>query len=161
MEFDASPWGGGAVLLRDCHPVPYFRIVWTKEHAVKLGLTIGDPAGQTTWEFVTLLVALVLWGGTYRDVGLALLGDNIAALGGAANLRGRGSMVAVSRELAWRQVRYGWRYAVGHLPAEMNITADSLSRLAAPEGSDRKEFPANLANIPEVLPPTCIQLFVL
>ena len=60
----------------------------------------------------------------------------------------------VARELAWRKVRFGWRYSVAHLPAEGNVWADALSRLVAPQGSESKTFPPDLAGVPEVQPPT-------
>ena len=70
--------------------------------------------------------------------GLALLGDNIAALQLALSLKGKGALNTISREIAWRRCRHGWHYSVGHLAAEDNSLADALSRTSAPEGSDRK-----------------------
>ena len=55
-------------------------------------------------------------------------------------------MMAVSRELAWRRARGGWRLHGGHLPAERNIRADALSRLKAP---DPKAFPMALGEVPQ------------
>ena len=73
-----------------------------------------------------------------------MLGDNLAALGGALSFKGANELNRITREMAWRKVRGGWHYACGHLPAEHNEVADSLSRLAAPPGN-RKDFPAALA----------------
>ena len=46
------------------------------------------------------------------------------------DLKGKGSELAVAREVAWRKARRGWEYALGHLPTEKNNIADALSRLA-------------------------------
>ena len=59
-------------------------------------------------------------------------GDNTSALQNALKLAGRREMVAVAREVAWRQIRSSWAFKVGHLPAEPNIFADALSRRFAP-----------------------------
>ena len=37
-------------------------------------------------------------------------------------------------------MRFGWHYAAGHLPSEMSVLADSLSRVAAP-GAHAKAVP--------------------
>ena len=63
-----------------------------------------------------------------------MLGDNVGALSSAISLAGRGSLLAVSRELSWRKARRNWSYEVGHLPSEFNVVADSLSRIADPAG---------------------------
>ena len=97
-------------------------------------------------------LALEVWGARFADIGLAILGDNMAALNGAISMRGRSEIAQITRELAWRKVRNGWRYACGHLPAEHNDLADCLSRLTAPEGN-RKSFPHALeASVAKSLP---------
>ena len=64
----------------------------------------------------------------------AVLGDNTAALSSALALKGKGVMLAVARELSWRQSRRKWAFDVAHLPSEYNVVADALSRTAAPKG---------------------------
>ena len=145
--FDASPWGGGAVLFLKTEPVEYITWTWNEMISEKLGETIGDSAGQSTWEFLVLFMALCVWGSEYNDPGLALIGDNLASLQVAVNNKGKGSLNVISRELAWRKVRYAWRFATGHLPTELNKLADSLSRLSAP-GPERKQLPVSLASVP-------------
>ena len=71
-----------------------------------------------------------------------MLGDNTSALQHALKLAGRREMVAVAREVAWRQIRSNWAFKVGHLPAEQNLFADALSRRFAPA--------------PVKLPPICL-----
>ena len=108
-----------------------------------------------------LLLTLIRWGSVTREAGVAVVGDNTASLGAAANLRGRGALTAISRELAWRKVRHQWRFAVGHLPSEANTVADTLSRLSAPDGADSKQFPEELRGVREVQPPTFQETFTL
>ena len=86
----------------------------------------------------------MLWGAEHRQPGLAVLGDNIAALSGIANLRGKGPLTLITKEIAWRRLRYHWRYCVGHLPSEGNVLADALSRLEAPLEAECKSFPPEL-----------------
>ena len=142
VEFDASPWGGGALLKIGGYPAEYFEVTWKAGDARHLGIRIGEPAGQTTWELATLVLALVAWATRFRLEGLAVLGDNTAALEVAINLRSCAALGPLTRELAWRKVRLGWRFSTGHLPAELNGTADALSRTSAPDDAEKKSFPS-------------------
>ena len=81
-----------------------------------------------------VLLVLCTWGDDFREHSVDLFGDNVAALDLALTLRGRGALTAIARELSWRQARRQWRYRVAHLPAEHNLIADSLSRVADPKG---------------------------
>ena len=58
---DASPWGGGAVLMIDGAPVPYIATEWTAAEANMLQVTIGDCGGQTLWESLIMTIALKAW----------------------------------------------------------------------------------------------------
>ena len=80
VQVDASPWGAGAVLLQGGLPTEYAWCAWTPQTAAHLGIDIGSPAGQTTWEYVAVLLALLLWGTRFCSEGLAVLGDNLASL---------------------------------------------------------------------------------
>ena len=142
--------GAGGVLLINDEPKEYFKVVWTPQLAKKLKVKIGDPAAQTVWEYAAALLTLIAWGSAHRVQGLHVQGDNIPALQGAVTLTGRNKLTAITKELSWRRVRYGWKYDAGHLPSEANTVADALSRLAAPAGSDRKQFPTQLSEAAEV-----------
>ena len=83
------------------------------------------------------MLALVVWGHTFTKDRLDLLGDNTGALQNALTLKGRGILMAVAREVSWRQAKYGWCFQVGHLPAEANVVADALSRVADPARKTR------------------------
>jgi hypothetical protein len=132
LEFDASPWGGGGVLRLNGIPVEYFFVSWSHVTAGHLGVIPGLPKFQSFWELLALLIALLLWGDRFEGRSVAVLGDNTAALSDALNLTGKGYMIALAKEIAWRQVRANWQFRVGHLPSEHNLIADALSRIVAP-----------------------------
>ena len=138
----------------------YWALEWSGVDAAELQAEIGSPAAQTTWEFLALFVTLVLWGRTFRGPGLVLLGDNLGPLEAALNLRGRGALSKIAREIAWRRARDGWRYAAGHLPSERNVVADALSRLAAP-AAEAKQLPSEVAGALQRIPPDVGSLWTL
>ena len=131
VEFDASPWGGGAVLRKGSDPVSYFSTVWDDAVLELLEAEAGDSRFQSLWEFVTLLLALITWREYSRKQVLFLLGDNIGALQDAISLRGKGAMNVVAREISWRRAKWPMHFDCAHLPKEHNVDADALSRLAA------------------------------
>ena len=133
IEFDGCPWGGGAVLRVGGVPTEYFACRWTEASAAHLGVWTGDSKFQSFWEFLTLLLALILWGERFTAECITVLGDSTSALQDALNLMGRHEMLAIARKVAWRQIRLSWRFKVGHLPSEYNLVADALSRRYAPK----------------------------
>ena len=114
-------------------PVEYFAVAWPSEGVPHLGVVPGSSRWQSFWELLTLLLALCAWAEPGQP--LAALGDNKASLQDAVCLGGKRQMAAISREIAWRQVRRRWSFACGHLPAEANTPADARSRLSAPDPS--------------------------
>ena len=112
----------------------YLCVVWSEDDAPHLGVVPGDTRHQTFFEFLTLFLALMVWGDGFVNESVAVLGDNVGALASALSLRGRGALLAVARELSWRQARRRWSFEVGHLPSEYNNVADALSRVADPTG---------------------------
>ena len=91
---------------------------------------------------------------------MAILGDNLAALEAALHLKGRNALSKIGRELAWRRARAGWRYVVGHPPAERNLIADALSRLAALKDA-AKPMPLELGRASRIEPPDNAPLWTL
>ena len=135
IEFDASPFGGGAVLKNATGAAEeYFSTIWSNDDAAHLQVKTHDPAFQTFWEFCTLLLCLLTWGKHFVNESVVLYGDNTAALSGALSLKGKGNLLAVAREIAWRQAKHGWKFETAHLPSEHNQVADALSRIADPKG---------------------------
>ena len=127
-QFDASPWGGGAVLRRGDVVLKYWFVQCAASSFSHLPVQVGSPASQCFWEFLALLVSLVLWGDKFMHESLQIVGDNIGALSSALSLKGAGPLLTISRELAWRRARRQWKYVVGHIATESNIIPDLLSR---------------------------------
>ena len=100
-------------------------------HRIEPRARTGEPAFQTFWEYLALVISRVLWAGP-RDP-IAIIGDNTGALQLAIDLNGDNALLAISREVAWRRARHGWTYGAGHLPTEANSLADALSRLVKGE----------------------------
>jgi hypothetical protein len=128
IQFDASTTGGGGVLRCNEEVVEYFIIAWTKEDAEFLQVAPGNSKHHTFWEFLTLVLALCIWGKSFTKESVAVLGDNTGALQDAIDLKGKGALAAIARELSWRQAREGWEFEVGHVPSERNTIPDALSR---------------------------------
>jgi len=68
--FDASPWGGGAVLMVSERPVEYFEVVWTTEHTKPLRAKLGEASSQTTFEYLALYISLRIWASRFAEEGL-------------------------------------------------------------------------------------------
>ena len=136
VEFDASPWGGGAALRRGNTFVAYFEIDWDDQILSLFNAQLGDSRFQSLWEFVTLLLSLIVWREYAASTTLFILGDNISALQDAIKLNGKGLMLVVAREIAWRQAKWPLNFDCMHLPKERNVVADALSRRSAqpPQG---------------------------
>ena len=148
VTFDASPWGGGAVLFRVGRPVAWCRVQWCQAEEKVFKARIGESAFQSLWEFIMLLHVLVAWADDFIEDGLDVAGDNISSLEAGINLSGKGPLHIVAKEISWRRVRGRWKYRVGHLPTEANGLSDALSRLSAPT-ENGKCFPQDLSDIPE------------
>jgi len=151
VELDASPWGGGAILFEQNVPSEYFYVKWDETTASFLNAPLGEASSMTTYELLTVFLALVRWATSRREVGLAILGDNVSSLEVALHLKGRASLATIAREVSWRRARFGWNYVVGHIPTEINIMADTLSRIYDPNGN--YSIPAELLNATAVNAP--------
>jgi len=157
IEFDASPWGGGAARRRGDRYLDYVVLEWNVSMVPGLAVEPGLPKYQTFWEFIMVLVALLCWGDSFPQEQLHILGDNTEALQTALDLKGRGPMLAISRELSWRKARRKWEFKVGHLPSERNGVADQLSRMAGP---DAQTLPHSLKYAARLPPPDLSQVWV-
>ena len=144
VVFDASPWGGGAILYRGKVAMELMVVSWTPELCEQLGVIRGDSAFLSYLEALTALAALVRWCVPGGRRCLALVGDNVAALTVAVSQRGRGDLGRICREVALRQSKLGLEVAVGHLASKLNSLADALSRLTAPSPA---EWPEELQGV--------------
>ena len=118
----------------------FFSISWLAKDFAPLGVQVASSASQTFFEFYTLLLGLMVWSSYATSKPVLVVGDNTGSLQDALQYKGRGALLIVARELAWRAARNGWIFAVGHLAAEHNLVPDSLSRLTAPN-ENKKPFP--------------------
>jgi len=133
IEFDASPWGGGAARRTPAGYTEFWELTWTPAMVAKFDVQLGAPRSQTFFESLALLACLLIWADDFRGSTLRLVGDNTGSLQNALALRGRGPLLAIARELAWRKARFGWKFSVSHLPSEHNGVADALSRRSGPD----------------------------
>ena len=151
LEFDASPWGGGAVLWKEGRPVEWWSVVWDPDQVrpISRHISVGEEAWQTFWELLALALAVDMWATPFTP--LSILGDNTGALQIALTGGGKTpEMLAISRELAWRKARRNLQLGAGHLPTEANSLADALSRLCAVEA---KQIPRELQSLPQLPAP--------
>ena len=158
IEFDASPWGGGAVLWREGSPVEWWSVRWDPDmvRPISSRITTGDEAWQSFWELLALALAVDAWAIPFTP--LAIIGDNTGALEIAINGGGKTPpMLALSREIAWRRARRNLLLGGGHLPTEANTLADALSRLCA---AHAKQLPQELANVPQRTTPDVLAFWV-
>ena len=151
IEFDASIYGGGAVLKHGDTLHEFFIKEWCNEDVAHLKVWRDDPAHQTFWEYLMVLMSLIRWGHQFVHEEVAILGDNTGALQNAVSLKGKGELMAIAREISWRQAREKWAFSVGHLPSEHNVVADSLSRRYDP---DPLPLPTCLRNATQVSAPS-------
>ena len=126
----------------------WFATTWSSEKLSLVGVEPGQPRHRTFFELLTLLLALIQWGDfAAKDAVLTLVGDNTGSLQEALSLKGKGSLNLLSKELACRQAKHQWKFAVGHLATEANKIADALSRL--PQGAP---LPDEVARAEQVQP---------
>ena len=129
---------------------------WDQPTLSRFKAEVGDPAHQTTWEHIAELAVICLWAPRYTEEVFTVKGDNLGALNNASRLKGKGPLLAVSRELAWRRAAWRLRPVYSHLPSELNTWADDLSRLMAP---NRHALPAGLRKVPRCAGPEVERLW--
>jgi hypothetical protein len=135
---DASPWGLGGVLVHAAtgQVVSYFDSHLTKFDEETLEVKIGDCAAQGVAELLAVLVAFVVWRPFFetKAARITLMSDSTVALAAVQKLASPvGALNFLAAELAL-QLEWvdAWSMTVGHVPGALNVTADFLSRIAAP-----------------------------
>ena len=109
-------------------PVRCFSCAWEASDFTGRDVHVGQPASQTYFEILALLLAVELWCGTGEPT--VILGDNTAALQEALDLKGRGPQGDLAQAKAILRCARSLNLAVAHLPSEANLAADALSRQA-------------------------------
>ena len=66
IQMDASPWGGGAVLLQNGHARSWLATKWARDDERNTGAVIGECMGQAVWEGLAMLIALRTWLGILK-----------------------------------------------------------------------------------------------
>ena len=137
---DASPWGMGGVLLQDGSPMRWYASKLQPKLLNKFKAATGDPAFNTLWEALALLIACRLWlpKCKVQHLGVRVKSDNVGALRMLLTLSSKASNInAVAMELALDLAR--GNYSLGeleHIPGVTNVMPDALSRLWAPSASE-------------------------
>ena len=119
IEVDASPTGGGGVLYEFGQPVRCFSCVWDAADFTEMAVQVGEPASQTFFEVLALVLAVELWcRGTQSTL---ILGDNTSALQEALDLKGKGVHASLAHILAVMRCSRSLALAVGHLPRKPTL----------------------------------------
>ena len=145
---DACPWGMGAVLYEGSVPVAYWADALRPEDALAFDARLGDPAFNTLWEGLAVLVSLRLWApsfGPYAKV--TVRSDNLGFLQAlAARRAGDSGLNRILQEVSLDECIHDYPLsALVHIPGIANAVADGLSRMWAPEP---KALPLALASCP-------------
>jgi hypothetical protein len=151
LTTDASPWGLGAVLTRMGTPIAWMA---DKIHPVDLdrfSATLGDSAFTTTWEALTILVAIRAWTPMFPPgTRFALRSDSLGALSSIAKSASPSKGLSlILQEIALDEAGQVWGFdSLTHIPGVSNTIADPLSRLFAPNA---KPIPDSLTTVPRTI----------
>ena len=150
IQTDASPWGFGGVLWQAKRPVAWWAQDIQPEDLTLLQAEIGNPAWQTEWEFVSIILSISAFQSWVRSRAVALQTDNTGVLETALQLRSsKAGMATLAAELVVVLRDLDVQISFGrHLRSAENYLADALSRLGA-----GKSVPAQLQSIPRVEAP--------
>ena len=134
VRTDASPFGLGGILIdTDGGILGYWADELRSEDLTRFRATIGDPAWQSEWEFLAVLISLEVFGAQLRNNKFKLQVDNTATLSAAMLLKSSSPVMnAVAAEVSLRidRLRTSLEFAE-HIPGALNFLADALSRLTA------------------------------
>ena len=97
-----------------------------------LQVQFGVSDHMTFWESLAFLMCCITWANWIDTYPVMIVEHNTGSLQHSLDLRGKGPLLSVSRELAWRKARANWEYDIGHIPTEHNDLPDILSRVDAP-----------------------------
>ena len=132
LQFDASPWGAGATLKFNGVLREFWQYTWKTAEAAHMQVKTGVSDHHTFWESLAFLMCAITWSSWIEAYPTMLVGDNVGSLQNSLDLKGKGPLLAVSRELAWRKARRNWQYDIAHIHTEYNKAPDMLSRVDSP-----------------------------
>ena len=130
--------GGGGILFVNGVVSRYFWCAWSQGDFEGMKVEVGSSSAQTFFETLAMVLALELWGQRLRPT--VVLGDSTAALQEALSLRGKNLQEFIAQARSVLMVSRSLSVVAGHLPAEANLDADALSRLAEPRGAYQDPF---------------------
>ena len=134
LRTDASPYGMGGILLSPGGSVVgYWADVLSADDCARFNAKIGDPAWQTEWEFLAILITIVVFRVELLNMKFVIQTDNTAAISAAMKLSSpKPVMNALAGELALRMEQARATLSLAeHIPGVLNFVADALSRLGA------------------------------
>lgn len=141
---DACPWGIGGVLYHRKKPQRWFASHLPAELLQKFQAQAGDPAHNTLWEAIALLVAMRLWlPRTDRKLSVRIKSDNVGALRTLLKMTPPSQpMGQIAREIALDVAAGNYQITeLRHVAGISNVVADALSRMWSPEPL---EFPLQI-----------------
>ena len=153
---DASPWGIGGVLYFLGSPVSHFSDQLHEEDLTRFQARRGDPAFNTLWEAMAILVALRCWAPLFTiGTAVTVRSDSHGSLSAMAKLSSPSpSLNLVMAELALDASGMVCGLTpvdqLVHIPGVSNTVADPLSRMFSPSPL---AFPAVLARSVPATPP--------
>ena len=130
------PWGLGGVLQVEADLVEYLASSLKEADLERVGLQLGDPAGQQVWESRGVLAALRLWASRWqnRRVRRTVIGDSIAMHTTVLHMKADSQNLGlIAREGVLDTAESAFEPDIGvHIPGIANDLADALSRKTAP-----------------------------
>ena len=124
---------GGILLSPGGSVVGYWADVLSADDCARFNAKIGDPAWQTEWEFLAILITIVVFRVELLNMKFVIQTDNTAAISAAMKLSSpKPVMNALAGELALRMEQARATLSLAeHIPGVLNFVADALSRLGA------------------------------
>jgi hypothetical protein len=138
ISVDASPWGLGGILHQNEKIVGWFAVIIQDDDLRVLHAERANPAFQTTWEALAILVAVRLWlKSSHDEIRVEVRSNSRSALSAAGKASsGSKSVRTILCELALGEAdSVGGSCCLPHIPGKANKWPDALSRLHAPEKS--------------------------
>lgn len=155
ITVDASPWGLGGFVQYKGEPLGWFAERVQTSDVEKFGIVIGSHKFQTLLEALAVLVAVRIWSPIWKGsrATLRVRSDSLSTLGAVNKLRSKTpGLAAIMREIALDCAEGIYTLQVlEHLPGELNVWADALSRIWQP--GQVSSIPTELLNVTQCHPP--------